>query len=256
MSWAARRRLVILIIIGAIVIAFLAVVLIAALYKTPSCTDGIHNQDEAGIDCGGSCNYLCVADVQPPTVLFTKALQNSSGRVDVVAVIENKNKNAAAKNVPYRITLYGSDQTIIQEANGIIDLPPSTRVPVYIPGITSVGREIANVFLDIAASAPQWFSVSGDSRIVPIVLNTKIGGTPDAPRIEAVLANSSATTLSNIPVIVLVLNAKKDVIAASKTIVPAISVQGQATALFTWNEAFDEEIVSIEAMPVIPLPDR
>src|SRR3989344_1263580 len=98
MSWAARRRFFILLIVGAVAVAFLTTIGIAIFYNAPSCTDNKQNQDEAGVDCGGACSYLCIEQQLPPTVLFTKAIKNGDGRVDVVALIENKNSSAAAKD--------------------------------------------------------------------------------------------------------------------------------------------------------------
>ena len=77
MSWAARRRFFILLILGAVVAAFIAILSIATLYKSPTCTDGVENQGEAGIDCGGPCSFLCTDLQHPPTVLFTKAFTDS-----------------------------------------------------------------------------------------------------------------------------------------------------------------------------------
>jgi len=254
MSWAARRRFIILLIIGAIIVAFFASVLTATFYKTPSCSDGVQNQNEAGIDCGGPCAYLCTALVQPPTILFTKAIQNNEGRTDIVAEIENKNVNAAAKNVPYRITLYDTGQALIQEVSGIIDLPPGIRVPIYVPGIASGKQTVIRAFLTIDPLSPQWFVMTAAERSVPIVSNTTLGGTTAAPRIEAVLTNSTVNAFTNVQVIVLVHGEQKDVIAASRTIVPRIPAQGQATATFTWNDAFLSAPASIEVVPIIPLP--
>lgn len=254
MSWAARRRFIIALVVGAIIIAFLATLSIATFYKAPSCADGAQNQDETGVDCGGSCSYLCREQQQPPTVLFTKAIKNGEGRVDVIALIENKNPNAAAKNVPYSITLYGTGQALIQRVTGTLDLPPGASVPVFVPDIPSGRQVVVSAFLDIDASAPQWFSMPVDARIVPTVSNTKHGGTTSAPRIEAILSNQSITTLTNVKAIVLVRGDRGDVIAASSTIVPAIPAQGRATATFTWNGAFSSTPVSVEVAPIIPLP--
>lgn len=254
MSWAVRRRLIILCVIGAVAVAFLATVGIATFYKTPSCSDGAQNQDETGIDCGGFCTYLCREGQQPPTVLFTKAIQNGEGRVDIIAMVENKNSAAAAKGVPYRITLYGSDQSLIQEVTGILDLPPAASVPVFVPGIASGKRAVANTFLDIEPSSPAWFSLAADSRIVPNVSNAKQTGTLTSPRIEATLTNPSVTVLTNVKVIVLVRGDTGDVIAASATVVPSIKAQGQATATFIWNQAFSGVPASLEIVPIIPLP--
>ena len=254
MGWAARRRFIILLIIGAVIAAFLAIVLIATFYKTPTCTDGIQNQNEVGIDCGGSCRYLCTTQEQPPTVLFTKVLVNSASRADVVALVENKNTNAAAKNVPYRITLFGANHVFVQEIEGTLDLPPGAIVPVYVPGVSYGKQKVTQAFLEVDASAPQWFIMFSGSRVVPIVSNTTKSGSASEPRIEAILVNPSATIMTNVQTIALVYDAHKDVIAVSRTIVISIPGQGQAVATFTWNNAFSSVPALIEVVPIIPLP--
>lgn len=254
MSWAARRRFFILLSIGGIIAAFLAVVAVTVFYKAPSCIDTVQNQDEEGIDCDGSCPYLCAARQQPPTVLFTKALTNSAGRTDIIASVENKNAGVAAKDVPYRVALYGADQVLIQEVTGTLDLPPGASVPVFIPGIVSGKQTVAGAFLSIDASSPRWFRMASDPRIVPTVVTTKPSGTAIMPRFESILVNSSVVTLANVSAIILVRNDKGDVIAASSTVVPTIPAQGQATATFTWNAAFPSDPASIQVVPIIPLP--
>lgn len=254
MSWAARRRFTILFIIGTAAFGFLAVVLAATFYKAPSCADLTKNQDEEGIDCGGSCPYLCTAQVQPPTVLFTKAITNASGRTDVIALVENKNASAAVKNVPYRISLYGADRLLLQEVTGTLDLPPGATEPVYVPGIVSGKQKVGSAFLSIDASSLRWFSVTTDPRIVPSVSNTKQGGTTSSPRIDAILANPSVIDMNNVQAVVLVRDARGEVIASSGTIVQSIPAQGQATATFTWNNEFPGIPASIEVVPIILLP--
>jgi hypothetical protein len=253
MNWAARRRFIILLIIGSVVIAFLATVFIATLSKAPSCADGVQNQGEAGVDCGGPCPYLCSALEQSPTVLFTKAIPNGAGRTDIVASVENKNADAAAKNVPYKITLYGTGQALIQEVTGTLDLPPATKVPIYVPGINSGKQTVVRAFLTITAE-PQWYALPANTLRVPLVSNTGQDGTTDAPRIEAILTNPTALPFNNVQVLVIVHDINGDVIAASETVISSISAQGQATATFTWNSAFPGTPTAIEVVPIIPLP--
>ena len=253
MSWAARRRFFILLLITLVGVAFLTVLSFATFYKTPSCTDGVQDQGEAGVDCGGPCPYLCTSEERAPTVLFTKAIPNGVGRTDVVASVENVNA-AAAKDVPYTMTLYGADRVFVQQVTGTVDLPPSSTVPVFIPGVSSGNQTGVRAFLTIASSSPRWFRMASDPRIKPVVTNTTLSGTADAPRIDAVLGNSSSTGLSDVLVIVLVHDTQGEVVAASQTIVPSIPAQGQATATFTWNSAFSSAPAAIEVIPVIPLP--
>lgn len=255
MSWAARRRFIILFGIGATAVAFLVIVLIATLTEVPSCGDGAQNQGEDGVDCGGPCPYLCTAQLQPPTVLFTRALGNGAGRTDVIALVENKNPSAAAKNVPYDVQV-SAGKFILQEVSGTLDLPPGTTVPVFIPGIFSGKQKVATAFLTIASSSPRWFSMNADARIVPRVSDVRRSGSADAPRIEATLTNPDAVALANIRTVVIARNAQADVIAASETIVPGLRPFGSATAIFTWNSAFPDEPASIEVVPIVPLAGR
>ena len=254
MDWAAQRRFVILSIIGAVIAAFLIILAITVFYKAPSCSDGVQNQGEAGIDCGGPCPYLCTDQEQAPIVLFTKVIPNGTGRTDVIASIENRNAAAAAKAVPYTLTLYGAGQVILQKETGILDLPPAATVPVFIPNVATGNQTVTAAFLSIAPSAPQWYTFSGNPRTVPVVTNTTLSGSSGAPRIDATLSNSSSTTLNDVVVIVFVHNDKGDVIAASQTVVPTIPPQGEATATFTWGGAFSGIPATIEVFPIIPLP--
>jgi hypothetical protein len=254
MSWAARRRLVILFILALIGAAFLLVLGIATFYKTPSCMDRTQNQGEAGIDCGGPCPYLCTADEVAPTVLYTKAIDSGNGRTDVIASIENVNANAAAKKVPYTVALYGQHQVLLKEVTGTVDLTPTGTVPVFIPGIASGSEKITNAFLSIDNSQIHWFRFSDASLQSPVVRNTVIGGTAEAPRITATLSNNNLSALETVRVVAVVHNAQKEVIAASSTLVPAIPPQGEASATFTWNTPFPAIPATIEILPITALP--
>lgn len=254
MSWAARRRFFILSILGAIGVAFLAIVIIATTYHAPSCHDGIQNQGEQGVDCGGPCPYLCTALEQTPSVLYTQALPAGPGRTDVIAAIENRNATAAAKNVPWTVVLYAPDNTFVQQKSGTVDLPPGATVPVFIPNISTGSQTVKSAFLTIASSSPRWYTMATDTRAVPKVLSTNLAGTTQAPRVTAVLQNPDVTLMSNVRAVVVVQDAQGNVIGASQTIVPSIPGSGQATATFTWNAPFSQTPAAITVTPIVPLP--
>lgn len=254
MSWAARRRFIILTLLGIVVVTIFALTIISTVYKAPSCSDGIQNQGEQGIDCGGPCAYLCTALEQPPTVLFTKAIANGAGRTDVIAEVENKNADAAARSVPYTITLFGADKALVQTASGMVELPPGASVPVFFPRVASGNQVVTGAFLSIDSSAVAWYRLASDPRNIPLVSNTTLSGQTATPSVEAILTNNSTVPISQAKVIVMVRNTAGNVIAASQTVVPLIPGQGHSTANFTWNEPFSEAPASIEVVPIIPLP--
>lgn len=254
MSWAARRRFFILLVIGIIVAAFLTIVLISTFYKTPTCSDNVQNQGEQGIDCGGPCPYLCTALEQPPVVLFTQVLQ-VGGRTDIVAKVQNKNASAAAKNVPYAVSLYNAKHALIQKVSGTLDLLPGATEQVYIPGAYVGKQKVTSAFLEITSpSSLQWFTLSNNSYIAPTVSNITRNGSVSNPRVVASITNSSFVPLINLQVIIFVYNANKNVIAASRTVIPSLEAQGQVVATFTWNNAFPGTPTVLEITPIIQLP--
>lgn len=254
MSWAGRRQLLTFVILGALAAGIIAVILISTVYHSPSCTDGVQNQGEQGPDCGGPCTALCTALEEPPTVLFTQAVPDGTGRADVIALVENKNATAAAKSVPYTLTLHGADHSVLQTLTGTLELPPGATVPVFIPALSIGNATLGAAFLTIDPTAVEWYALASDPRIVPTVSDITLSGSTGAPRIAAALTNPDVAPMTNVKVIVLVRDASGNAIAASQTVVPSIAANGQASAVFSWAVPFSGIPVSTEVLPLVPLP--
>ena len=92
LSWAARRRVVVILVLTLAVILFSVFTYHFTFYSAPTCFDGVKDQNEVGIDCGGVCTYLCSIQVQEPSVRFVLPLENGSGRTDIVAYLDNPNQ--------------------------------------------------------------------------------------------------------------------------------------------------------------------
>lgn len=251
MSWASRRRLIIFAIVVVVLAVPAALIFATVFHRAPTCNDRIQNQGESGVDCGGPCPYLCTADEQAPTVLFTKAFPGRVGATDVVAFVENKNPDAAARKVPYTVALYGAGNAFIQKVTGTFDLPPGATVPVFVPAISSGRQAVTAAFLSIDASQVRWYTAR-DTRILPKVSDTKLSGTADAPRIEATLSNDTAQPITDVTVVVVVRDTNDNVVGASKTIVPSVPAQGTKTVTFTWNAPFGGSPATIQVLPEVP----
>ncbi len=249
MSWAGRRRFIITAIGAVVIIAAIALTLIATFYQAPSCADTVQNQGEQGIDCGGPCANLCTALEQALVVRFTKAIISAPNRVDVIAYVDNPNVSAAARNVPYTVTLYAADHTVLKTSKGTLDLPPSHSVPVFIPAFFTGNVSGTQVFLTINPIDVTWFTYASAIR-VPTVANPSLAGTNNAPRVTATLSNPGTSPFSNVKVIVVVYDSADNVTGASQTLIPTISGQSSAVATFTWGQAFPGTPARIEVTPV------
>jgi hypothetical protein len=239
--------------IAIVVLGVLALLSYNTFHKAPTCADGIQNQGEEGVDCGGPCPYLCTPLEAAPVVEFTEALPNARGTTDLIAYIDNPNQDAYAANVPYSISLYSAANTLgAPVQTGVIDLPPGALVPVFIPNVTTGKNPITSAFLTIDPTVIKW-RAGRDTRIVPQVANITLSGKLAAPRITAILQNPSTATLSNVRVVVVVFNPEGNAESVSQTIVPSIPPQEGELATFTWTAPFAEPATRIDVLPVIPL---
>ncbi len=254
MLWATRRRLFVLIVLGSLGVAGVSILFISAFFSTPSCVDGLKNQDEEGVDCGGSCPYLCSTKQIAPTVLFATLVDNGTGRLDAVALVENKNQTAVARGVTYRAEIYRNDQKI-RVLTGTLDLPPRSTIPVFVPGAALSREGATTLFLMFEPSTLHWESLTRDPRgPLPEVSNTVLRTTDGNPRIEATLTNVSVYAVTDITAVVLVRDRSGTVIGASSTRIPSIDPQERATALFSWNGPFSGTPVSVEVFPSVAFP--
>ena len=248
MDWAKRRQRMIEIGLALCGLAILAVVAIAIFYKAPSCTDGIKNEDETGVDCGGSsCTYLCAADEVAPKVQFVRAVSPQQGRTDIIAYIDNVNTNASVQGATYTIQLYGVNQKVLATKTGTINLPPSSTVPLYIPDAYDGQAKVLSAFVSFDPRTLLWMRDNARP-ILPVPNNISIQNTA-TPRITATLTNEAASTYYNETVVATVFDAQNNVMAASQTVVPILSAQGSSNIVFTWNQAFSAKPVRVEILP-------
>jgi hypothetical protein len=139
----------------------------------------------------------------------------------------------------------------LKESTGVLDLPPFSTVPIFLPSFYIGEVSGGQAFLTINSEKIIWRRMP--ERTLPVSENPVVGGTTNEPRITAVLKNETVNTFSNVKVIVAVYGPSGNVIAASQTIVSQILGQGESIATFTWNQPFSEIPARIEVTPLFPL---
>lgn len=117
----------------AFVYLLILVVIVGGIYllikaKLPSCSDGIQNQGEEGIDCGGPC-APCAWQLQKDLeVIFTEAVKTQDNYSDLIAKIRNPNKEFGAGSFSYVFDLYDSSGNLIISKEGAsYILPQETK---------------------------------------------------------------------------------------------------------------------------------
>src|SRR5947209_2666869 len=121
--WSTRRQ--ILYYIVAMVVAVITLTLGYKLFfaHAATCSDGIKNGTEIGVDCGGSCSLICESDAKAPRVLWARSFKTDTSLYTSAAYIQNPNYGAAARAVQYSFQLFDKDNVLVVECDGVTDIP-------------------------------------------------------------------------------------------------------------------------------------
>lgn len=246
-SWRFKRQLL----YGGSVLLFILVVialpLFFILYEEPTCFDGKQNGNEEGIDCGGICTKLCVAALSEPIIQWTRAFEVAPGVYSAVAMIENSNFGAEARNVSYTLRLYDVNNLLAFERVGTTYIPPETTFPIFESGMQTGDRQISRALFTFNED-PDW--VRGVA-VVPTlsVTGQRLSNTDRSPRIEAVVRNMNLFPAEDIRVVAIVSDKEGNAIGASQTVIDFIAREASKSIVFTWPVPFIGTPAQIDIIP-------
>jgi hypothetical protein len=136
LSWAFRRQFTYL----AVFFVFATTVGYAIFSKVgpqATCTDGIHNQTEIGIDCGGVCERVCPNQVVDLEIGWSKVFPASDGTYDAVALVTNPNISYGLGVLHYRFSLFDEKNLLVAQREGDTFVNPQERFVLYEPSIVT-----------------------------------------------------------------------------------------------------------------------
>lgn len=251
MDWSTRRKMGCFSLIGIIIAIFLAYFVYVFFIKTtPTCFDGIQNQNERGIDCGGVCTLVCTADVKTIVPIWSRVFNTTGDVHSVVAYVENQNPTAGVKKIGYEFRIY-DDQNILagEPIYGTTFIGPNDKTAIYASPIKTGNRTPKNVFFKFTTS-PEWLTT--DDRFNTPQLNTANAVLTDektVPKVSADVVNNTLYDYKDIQVVAVLYGADGNAVNASQTYIDALPEQTTQKVYFTWPEPFKVPITRIEIIP-------
>lgn len=189
----------------------------------PSCSDGIQNQTEEGIDCGQICGKICLPDdlrplqAVPPADLF----QPDQEHLALLGRISNRNSSLAARKVNYEFILKTSDgRTLNLPGETYIYANESKYIGSFFPikEYELKAEDIAGSELSLNVTQPEWVKVSDFEQPLVKIQNVITDIRPTDIHIYGRIANQGAALLRPVVVIALLKNDAGEVIGATGTI--------------------------------------
>ncbi|MFA5888962.1 MAG: hypothetical protein WCW47_03695 [Candidatus Paceibacterota bacterium] len=239
-QWSTKRRFIYG---GSVMLVVFVIVVSVAwdfFYRAPTCSDGIKNSDEKGIDCGGSCTTLCTADTLIPVVLWSKTFNISGDVYNAVAFIENPNVNSENKRATYQFRIYDSQNKLIIVKDGITSIPKNKKFAVFETGIILKNSKPKSTDFKFT-SFDSWQKNTTKEPEISLKYGT-ISSATTTPKLTGTIFNKSLQNIPKTELVVIVLDDKENTIAVSRTFIDNLLKNTSQDFVFTWQKPFIENV--------------
>jgi hypothetical protein len=248
-NWAARRRVKIIAVLTAVVFVVFAIYILVGLYEPPSCSDGVQNQQELGIDCEGPCELLCPQTVAPLKVRWARSLEVSSNMWSAIAYVENPNIEGYVRDLQYVFTFYDRSGELLLERRGTTFATHEQILPIFEGRIDTGDTSPYRTVLQFVGGTP-WVRVPSVYDVE--VVEETLRNTQTKPTLTAQLINQEPRILNDVMVVAIVYDIDGNAIAASETYVETLPARGKRKITFSWPQRFAGVAERIEIIPRVP----
>lgn len=252
LSWGAKRQVFYLsIIIGAILIA-LTILIWPYFNREPTCFDGKQNGDESGIDCGGSCQKVCTQEALGLVTLWSRAFEVTPGKYNLMAYIENQNRESGVPLITYEFRVYDDKNIFINRTQGSTFITSNDRTAIFAAGVDTGNRKIGRVAFEFT-SFPTWIKVNRAQRnALAVSAEDKTLIDPlTRPKLEAEIVNKTLNELKDLDVYAILYDDEDNVMTVSKTLIDVLPKNGKAPVVFTWPHPLVKQPTRIDIFPQI-----
>ncbi|MDO8624296.1 MAG: hypothetical protein Q7R54_02985 [bacterium] len=239
----------------------LVLLAIVAIYfvwfkPAPSCTDSVRNQNETGVDCGGSC-VSCAAKQLSPLEVFEepRAFSLTSGRTVLMGQVANPNATFGADQFSYEFVIYDRVGAVAERITGTGRLYPFETRYMSAFSVETAAAKIGTVSLEV--SAPRWRPAGEmprpDLQVLSGLSTTLAAG---AVRVSGIVRNQGDMYVAKVRVIAILVDHSGNDLFPAQTVVSGL--QGFRELPFAVQFPPDEGIaaaVDLSATRVIIQPE-
>ncbi len=207
-----------------VLVAFLAVFGLVSfsvyfLVHTPeTCFDGILNQNEEGVDCGGNCKMVCEPEKEDIQLTFSKVIPTLPNRYNVALEIYNPNKSYGVGELKYFVEFLDRNQSVINVYEGLSYILPQSSKTIVLNAIEMNEKpQIVKIDFDEIS----WIKLSETEAVPRVSVKDKFfkevtDGTSFG-LVNGVAVNRSNFDFDRVDVSILLLDSNKNIIDVTTT---------------------------------------
>lgn len=214
----------------------------------PSCFDGLQNQGEEGIDCGGPCQPCEILTLQPLQILWTEAIPVQDNFYDALAQIKNPNQNYGSGQISYTFNFYDIEHHLIIQESGQTYILPSQTKYILVRKINSP-VQIERVDLTINQEI-QWKKLK-DYQPPQFTIRQKeyrllTGDEPGFSQASGIVVNKTNFDFDKVEVDVLLFDSRQRLIGLNSSQIRTLLAGQERHFVVTWFEPLPAEVASVE----------
>lgn len=241
-------------IVIAVIFLLIIAILVLAVYflikPKATCYDGIQNQGEEKVDCGGPCP-VCEEALKDVEVLWAKSIDRGQN-YDLVARVRNPNLYYGISSLPYQFHLLDSQgEVIFRKTSKTFILPGQDKYLID----TSIEPPAKPVKAEIIFGNFQWERFKDFEEPIVIVRTKEYQlldpAEPGFSRTSGVVINKSDYDFSTVGLNVVLYDGTGRVIGVNETQVNNLLSSEERYFEATWFSPIDEEPRDIDIEPEI-----
>jgi hypothetical protein len=234
-----KRIIVVVFYIGLLIIAGLG---IHSLFTpNPTCNDGIRNQLEGGVDCGGPCPPCPEEEKISPLKIMNKEWVNTeSNKFDAVVKVKNPNSSLGAAEIQFKAVFLDDENKVLQEVSDLKSfILPDDEKLVLLQNI-ELSRPPKDLKIEVVET--DWKKFSDYSSPKLPIIRTSFEENPEGvsgSRVVGTLINESSTDYETIKVKAILKNREGKLLAVNSHVMNTVRAGEERDFKMVFSSAYN-----------------
>jgi len=201
----------------------------------PTCSDGIKNQNEDDIDCGGPCKKC--ENIEQIKILNKEFIQTVADSYDLVARIKNPNIYLGGEILNYKFSLYDNNNQLIGVRTGKTYILPQ-EVKYIIE--TRVGSDKTVSEIDFEITNIVWKKINEINDLEIRIKNKEYQKFETSSKLVGTIENKTSYNFNTIEIAGVLFDENDKIIAVSKTSMNTVLMNESRGFEMVWPYAVSE----------------
>lgn len=224
--------------------------------KKGSCSDGILNQNEAEVDCGGVCP-TCVLQAQNDIRVNATGFLESGidSRYDLYGEIENPNDDLGSSKFEYSFSLKDSEGNVVANKIGEGFILPGEKKYLVENNIEAAAVPKT---AELEIKNTQWIKFEGYEKPQLKIVNKNyqvVDSGAGSSEVTGILRNETPFEFNAIKVQVILKDANQKIIALNSTVINSVRSGESREFRAFWPNRFSGEVADVEVQADVNIFD-